>query len=159
MKEGLFREDLYHRLDVVAITLPPLRERKEDIPALLKHFLKNSSMQAGRQFTEITTEARERLVAYDWPGNVRELANVIERGIVLGSGTSIGLEDLPGRIAVGEAGASPNTLSYRQGMNAARKELIVKALSKTRGNRSAAAKVLGLEAKYFLKLTKSLGIK
>ncbi len=90
---------------------------------------------------------------------MRELANVIERGIVLGSGTSIGLEDLPGRIAVGEAGASPNTLSYRQGMNAARKELIVKALSRTQGNRSAAAKLLGLEAKYFLKLTKSLGIK
>ena len=158
VKEGLFREDLYHRLDVVAVTLPPLRERKEDVPALLEHFLKNSSMQAGRQFTEITTEARERLVAYDWPGNVRELANVIERAVVLGEGPHVGLEDLPGRIAVGEPGASPDSLTYREGLNAARKKLILKALSKTRGNRSAAAKVLGLEAKYLLKLIKSHGI-
>ncbi len=115
-------------------------------------------MQARRQFTEITTEARERLLAYDWPGNVRELANVIERAVVLGEGPHIGLEDLPGRLAVGEPGASPDPLTYREGINAARKELILKALSKTRGNRSAAAKVLGLEAKYLLKLIKSLGI-
>ena len=159
IKEGLFREDLYHRLNVVAITLPPLRERKEDMPALTEYFLRKYSTQTKKNFSEITGDAREKLVAYDWPGNVRELANVIERAAVLGSGPKIGLEDLPGRIAVGEAGASPNTLSYRQGMNAARKELIVKALSKTQGNRSAAAKLLGLEAKYFLKLTKSLGIK
>ncbi len=159
IKEGLFREDLYHRLNVVAITLPPLRERKEDIPALTEYFLRKYSTQTKKNFSEITKEAQEKLLDYGWPGNVRELANVIERGIVLGSGTSIGLEDLPGRIAVGEAGASPNTLSYRQGMNAARKELIVKALSRTQGNRFAAAKLLGLEAKYFLKLTKSLGLK
>ncbi len=77
---------------------------------------------------------------------------------MLGPGPNIALEDLPGRIAVGELGPPTDTLSYRQGMNAARKELILKALSKTRGNRSAAAKVLGLEAKYLLKLIKSLGI-
>jgi Nif-specific regulatory protein len=159
VKEGLFREDLYHRLDVVAITLPPLRDRREDISDLSQFFLRTFSIRTKRNFSEITTDARERLLAYDWPGNVRELANVIERGIVLGSGTSIGLEDLPGRIAVGEAGASPDSLTYREGINAARKELVLKALSKTRGNRSAAAKLLGLEAKYFLKLTKSLGIK
>ena len=110
-------------------------------------------------FTEITTEARGRLLAYDWPGNVRELANVIERAVVLGEGPHIGLEDLPGRIAVGEPGASPDALSYCEGMKAARKELILKALSRTKGNRSAAAKMLGLDGKYFLKLTKSLGIK
>ncbi|MEE9567785.1 MAG: helix-turn-helix domain-containing protein, partial [Candidatus Binatia bacterium] len=100
----------------------------------------------------------EKLLDYGWPGNVRELANVIERAAVLGSGPKIGLEDLPGRIAAGEPGASPDALSYREGMKAARKELILKALSRTQGNRSAAAKMLGLEAKYFLKLTKSLGI-
>jgi transcriptional regulator with PAS, ATPase and Fis domain len=101
VKGGQFREDLYHRRDVVAITLPPLRERKEDVPALLDYFLKNSSMQAGREFNEINGDARERFLAYDWPGNVRELANVIERAVVLGEGPHIGLEDLPGRIAVG----------------------------------------------------------
>ncbi len=115
-------------------------------------------MRTKRNFNEITTDARERLLAYDWPGNVRELANVIERAVVLGEGPHIGLEDLPGRIAVGEPGASPDTLSYREGMNAARKELVVKALSRTQGNRSAAAKLLGLESKYLLKLIKSLGI-
>ena len=159
VKEGLFREDLYHRLDVVAINLPPLREKKEDVPALLDYFLKNSSMQAGREFTEITTDARERLFLYDWPGNVRELANVMERAVVLGEGPRIGLEDLPGRIAVGEPGASPDPLTYRDGLNAARKELVLKALARTQGNRSAAAKLLGLESKYLLRLIKSLGIK
>ena len=158
MKGGLFREDLFHRLDVVVITLPPLRERKEDVSALLDYFLKNSSMQAGRNFTEITTEAREKLLLYDWPGNVRELANVIERAVVLGEGPHIGLEDLPGRVAVGEPGASADPLTYREGLNAARKELLLKALSRTQGNRSAAAKLLGLESKYLLKLIKSLGI-
>lgn len=159
VKNGRFREDLYHRLDVVAITLPPLRERKEDIPALLEYFLKNSSMHARREFTGVTPEAREKMLFYDWPGNVRELANVIERAVVLGEGPQIGLEDLPGRIAVGEPGASPDPLTYREGIVAARKELVLKALAKTRGNRAAAAKLLGLESKYFLKLVKSLGIK
>ena len=159
IKEGLFREDLYHRLNVVAITLPPLRERKEDIPALAEYFLRKYSTQTKKNFSEITEETQEKLSAYGWPGNVRELANVIERAAVLGSVPKIGLEDLPGRIAVGEPGASPDPLTYREGLNAARKELILKALSRTRGNRSAAAKLLGLEAKYFLKLTKSLGIK
>jgi len=159
VKEGLFREDLYHRLDVVAITLPPLREKKEDVSALLDYFLKNSSKQAGRQFNEITADARERLLIYNWPGNVRELANVIERAVVLGEGPHIGLEDLPGRITVGEPGASLDPLTYREGLNAARKELVLKALSRTQGNRSAAAKLLDLESKYLLKLIKSLGIK
>jgi len=159
VKGGLFREDLYHRLDVVAITLPPLRERKEDVSALLDYFLKNSSMQAGRQFNEITADAREKLLLYDWPGNVRELANLIERAVVLGEGPHIGLEDLPGRIAVDEPGVSPDPLTYREGLNAARKELVLKALARTQGNRSAAAKLLGLESKYLLKLIKSLDIK
>ena len=103
-------------------------------------------------------DAMERLVAYNWPGNVRELGNVVERAVVLGSGPLLNLEDLPSRIANSESPGIPDTLSYREGMNATRKELIRKALAKTQGNRSAAAKVLGLEAKYFLKLMKSLRI-
>ena len=79
--------------------------------------------------------------------------------MVLGEGPHIGLEDLPGRIAVGEPGASPDPLTYREGLNAARKELVLKAIARTQGNRSAAAKLLGLESKYLLKLIKSLGIK
>ena len=158
VKDGLFREDLYHRLNVVPITLPPLRERKEDIPVLSHYFLRKYSVETKRHFSKITKEAQEKLLAYAWPGNVRELGNVIERAVVLGSGPNIALEDLPTRMAVGKPGAVPGTLSYREGVNAARKELILKALSTTQGNRSAAAKLLGLEAKYLLTLIKSLGI-
>jgi DNA-binding NtrC family response regulator len=158
VKEGQFREDLYYRLNVVVIHLPPLRKRREDIAALSQYFLRKHSMAIGRNITAISEEAKRKLAAYDWPGNVRELANVLERAIVLGSGPTITLDDVPGRIAAGGAASTPGAQSYREGMNAARKELILKALATTHGNRSAAAKLLGLEAKYFLKLMKSLGI-
>ena len=158
VKEEQFREDLYYRLNVVAIHLPPLRERREDIAALSQYFLRKHSVTIGRSITAISEEAKRKLEAYDWPGNVRELANVIERAVVLGSGPTITLEEVPGRIAAGWTTPTPATQSYREGLNAARKELILKALATTHGNRSAAAKLLGLEAKYFLKLMKSLGI-
>jgi DNA-binding NtrC family response regulator len=158
VREGLFREDLYHRLNVVAIKLPPLRERREDIPNLADYLLRKHATATGKVVTSITDEARERLAAYSWPGNVRELANVIERAVVLSSGPSITLRYLPSRIAGGEASGLFENLSYRDGMNAARKLLILKALSRTQGNRAAAAKLLGLESKYLLKLMKSLEI-
>src|SRR5215469_13221438 len=158
VKEGLFREDLYHRLNVVPIMLPPLRERREDIQALAHHFLQKHSRAMGRNVTEIPREAQERLREYDWPGNVRELGNVIERAVVLGSSGSISVEDLPSRIAAGAAPSAPGTSSYREAVNAARRLVIVNALAATHGNRAAAAKRLGLEAKYLLKLIKSLRI-
>jgi DNA-binding NtrC family response regulator len=158
IQAGLFREDLYYRLNVVAISLPPLRERAEDIAALSQHFLRKHSAAIRRNIMGIGEEAQKKLAAYDWPGNVRELANVIERAAVLGWGSTITLEDLPSRIAVGRTTAGRETQSYRDGVNAARKQLILKALASTKGNRSAAAKLLGLEAKYLLKLMKSLEI-
>jgi DNA-binding NtrC family response regulator len=158
VKEGQFREDLYYRLNVVAIHLPPLRERRQDIAALSQYFLRKQSAAIRTNITGISEEARRRLEAYDWPGNVRELANVIERAIVLGTGPTVTLEDLPGRIAAGWTTPAPEAQSYREGLDVARKELLLKALATTHGNRSAAAKLLGLEAKYFLKLMKSLKI-
>jgi len=158
VREGTFREDLYHRLNVVAIKLPPLRERREDLPALIDYFLRKQAKVVGKNVIGFTDEARERLVNYNWPGNVREVANVIERAVVLSSGSNITLRNLPSRIAGGEGSGLVENLSYRDGMNAARKLLIHKALSRTQGNRTAAAKLLGLEAKYLLKLMKSLGI-
>ena len=158
VKEGQFRADLYYRLNVVAINLPPLRERKEDIPVLSQYFLRKHCVAIRRNITGISDEARKKLEAYDWPGNVRELANVIERAVVLGSGSTVMLDDLPGRIAAGWTTPTSATQSYREGVNSARKELLLKALATTHGNRSAAAKLLGLEAKYFLKLMKSLAI-
>lgn len=158
VKEGRFREDLYYRLNVVAIHLPPLRERREDIAVLSRYFLRKHSVAVGRNITGISEETQRKLEVYDWPGNVRELANIIERAVVLGTGPTVTLEDVPGRIAAGWTTPAPGVQSYREGLDAARKELILKALATTHGNRSAAAKLLGLEAKYFLKLMKSLGV-
>ena len=158
VKDGTFRNDLYHRLNVVAITLPPLRDRKEDIPILAAFFLRKFSTATGRKVTEIDDRAWEKMIAYDWPGNVRELANAIERAVVLGTETTIEAKDLPSQFAGEALLPMADTLSYRDGVNAARKALVIKALSKTRGNRAAAARLLDLETKYFLKLMKSLGI-
>jgi len=158
VREGLFREDLYHRLNVVAIKLPSLRERREDLTSLTEYFLRKHATATGKIVTSVTDEARERLAAYNWPGNVREVSNVIERAVVLSTGPTITLRNLPSRIANGEGSGLSENLSYRDGMNAARKLLILKALSRTQGNRAAAAKLLGLESKYLLKLMKSLEI-
>ena len=158
VKSGAFRDDLYHRLNVVAITPPPLRERKEDIPILTEFFLRKYTSATRRNVTAISATAQDRMMAYDWPGNVRELANAIERAVVLGSGTVIEAVDLPGGLG-GEARTTTfENLSYHDAVQAARKQLVVNALAKTGGNRAAAARVLGLEAKYLLKLIKSLGI-
>jgi DNA-binding NtrC family response regulator len=135
-----------------------LRERREDIPALSEYFLRKYSTLTTRNFTEIADDAMKKLLAYNWPGNVRELANVIERAIVLGWPPTLTAEDLPSRIVNEQRAASSDSLSYREGVNDARRELVLKALSQTQGNRAAAARVLGLEAKYLLKLMKSLGI-
>jgi len=158
IKEGLFREDLYHRLNVVPITLPPLRDRKQDIPPLSQYFLQKYSIETRKHFSEITQEAKEKLLSYDWPGNVRELGNVIERAIVLGSGPNISIEDLPDIFATIKTETVPDDFTYHGSMNAARRDVVLKALTQTQGNRAAAAKLLGLNAKYFLRLIKSLGI-
>jgi Nif-specific regulatory protein len=158
VKRGDFREDLYHRLNVVAITPPSLRDRKEDIPILADFFLQKFSVATRRNVTTIGEKARRAMMDYDWPGNVRELANAIERAVVLGSGAVIEDTDLPSRFAVEPVRPHSEDLSYRDGVNAARKDLVSKALGKTNGNRAAAARLLGLETKYFLRLMKSLQI-
>jgi DNA-binding NtrC family response regulator len=153
-----FREDLYHRLNVVAITLPPLRQRKEDIPILADFFLRKFSTGTRRCITKISEEAMAEMMAYEWPGNVRELANAIEHAVVLGTGAVIEAMDLPSRFG-SEALLPPSeALSYRDAVNATRKELVVKALQQTHGNRAAAARLLGLGSRYFLRLMKSLAI-
>ena len=158
VKEGRFREDLYHRLNVVPVMLPPLRQRTEDIPDLSHWFLQRYSLESKKNFSEIGEDALKTLTAYHWPGNVRELANVIERAVVLGSGPKITLADLPGRIVVSERQTPPDKLSYREAMEATRRDLVLRALSQSGGNRAAAAKALGLHEKYFLRLIKTLQI-
>ncbi|OGQ80317.1 MAG: Fis family transcriptional regulator [Deltaproteobacteria bacterium RIFCSPLOWO2_12_FULL_60_19] len=159
VKEGRFREDLYHRLNVVPILLPPLRERREDIPVLVQFLIQRFSKETKKQFTAIDPQAQESLVGYAWPGNVRELANVIERAVVLGQAPGITPRDLPARITAAEIRPRGENLSYREAVNSHRRELVLRALQQSEGNRTAAAKALGLHEKYFLKLIKSLGIK
>jgi DNA-binding NtrC family response regulator len=158
VKDGRFREDLYHRLNVIPIMLPPLRERKEDISELAHWFLRRYSLESKKIFSKIDEDALEALISYRWPGNVRELGNVIERAVVLGSGPNITLSDLPGRIVMLETQVTPDKLSYRELMEATRRDLVLKALAQSGGNRAAAARVLGLHEKYFLRLLKSLAI-
>jgi DNA-binding NtrC family response regulator len=158
IEEGRFREDLYYRLNVIPISLPPLRERREDIPVLAKYFLRRFALETKKNFAGITTEAEARLVAYAWPGNVRELANAIERAVVLGQGPEITLEDLSPRIAYSEDEGTSDGLSYRAAVDAARANVIRRALATTQGNRAAAARILGLHKTHLLNLMKSLRI-
>jgi DNA-binding NtrC family response regulator len=158
ISENRFREDLYYRLNVVPIRLPPLRERKEDIPHLAQYFVERFAAETKKRFTDISPTAMAKLNAYHWPGNVRELANVIERAIVLGEGPIVDLVDLPQSIAEISAGRSGDSTSYRQAVNALRKELIGRALAQSGGNQAAAARILGLHRKYLQRVIKSLSM-
>jgi len=158
VKEGRFRDDLYYRLNVVPIALPALRERKEDIPVLVHYFVKRFSKETKKNFTDVTPQAMERLLIHDWPGNVRELANVIERAIVLGPGPQITLQDLSPVIASKVPGVLVDDLPYREALDVYRQQIIARALSRTQGNRAAAAKILDIERRHLLRLMKCFGI-
>ena len=156
--QGLFREDLYHRLNVIPILLPPLRERREDISQLAAHFIRHFSAETKKRFTRIAPDAQEKLLAYEWPGNVRELANVIERGVVLGDGPELSVHHLPARIVKLEGRSPAQEVCYHDAINIYRRELITRALDGAHGNRAAAAKALGLHRTHLMKLIKALGI-
>ncbi len=158
VKSGTFRQDLYHRLNVIALTLPPLRERKEDISALASYFLERFAAETKKNFSVIADEAREKLIAYDWPGNIRELANVIERAVVLGEGPQLTLHHLPARVLGAQPAAPLTEASYHEALNSYRRELIVRALAEAQGSRSAAAKALGMHRTHLMKLLKALQI-
>jgi transcriptional regulator with PAS, ATPase and Fis domain len=158
VREGRFREDLYHRLNVIPITLPPLRERVEDIRPLVEHFLRRFAAEAKKIFTEVRDDALAQLKSYRWPGNVRELANIIERAVVLGDGPALTTRDLPNQIIGAETLRKNDTLNYREAMERTRRQMVLTALERSNGNRAAAAKILGLHEKYFLRLVKTLGI-
>lgn len=158
IKEGSFRADLYYRLNVVPILLPPLRERREDIAGLVEFFVKRFSREAKKAAPEISPEAIAKLIDYDWPGNVRELANVIERAVVLGHHATIQVEDIAPGILAAEQRPRRETISYHEAIEGYRREIVLQALAQTQGNRTAAAKLLGLERSYLLKLMKSFHI-
>ena len=153
VSEGKFREDLFFRLSVVPITLPPLRARKEDLPLLVQSMLKSLSEENGKPFRELTADAMQAVLRHDWPGNVRELRTAVEHGVVMASGPKITLRDLPqtvrngaangGAVLVGNALATVPS-AERLNVHLTEDLLIEQALTETRGNVTQAAKRLGM---------------
>ena len=146
LEQGTFREDLYYRLNVVPINIPPLRDRKQDIPFLAEHFLHKLAPDAGREVEGITDAAMEKLVAYHWPGNVRELENVIERALVLANGKQLDGGDIKLEMAPRPRAQSgdPSFLPEGMTLDQYEQELIREALRRADGNKSQAARLLGL---------------
>ena len=164
VKEGRFREDLFYRLNVFPIHLPPLRERREDIPLLASHFVKKYNQALGKAVASINPKAVETLLNYRWFGNVRELENTIERAIVLADGSEIDKENLPAEIQEFEEGVpSPpveeEECSIKKASKSLEINLIQKALKRTRGNHTHAAKLLEISHRALLYKIKEYGIR
>src|SRR5213596_1678836 len=165
VQEGRLREDLYYRLNVINIHLPPLRERKEDIPALVEHFLAKHRYSATAQPAAISEEALKRLMEYEWPGNVRELENVIERAVVLSRGQIITSRELPfgdhdagEREEEGGDEVSVEKSFFKKSVAQFEKDLIMKALRDATGNRSKAAEMLGIYRRLLYAKIKEYGL-
>jgi DNA-binding NtrC family response regulator len=160
--QGRFREDLYYRLNVISITLPPLRRRMEDLPVLVEHFLARFREENGKAVERVAPEAMERLMGYSWPGNVRELENVLERGVILSRGAEIGLDVLPRdvleRVTLPEAAQLPEGLAFYDAVSRYERQLIEAALRRTGGVQKQAAELLGLKPTTLNEKIKRLGI-
>jgi len=146
VEKGSFREDLFFRLQVIPIHLPPLRARRSDIPILTQHFLEKANARHGLSVT-ISREAMIYLWEYDWPGNIRELEHAIERAVLLGKGTLVGTEDLPPHIVSrsGSVSLVSQALSRQLTLRDLEREYIAKVLEHTRGNKTEAARILGVD--------------
>ena len=160
--EGRFRADLYYRVNVVRIHLPALRERTEDVPELVRHFIDRFNRRLMLDIAGATPAAMRALMEYPWPGNVRELENVIERAMVLTEQAQLGIEQLDGLVAPASTGAngaaSPLDLSVKRRTEALERVLIADALERTRGNRTRAAKLLDLSHRALLYKIREYGI-
>ncbi len=171
VEDGTFREDLYYRLNVVSIRLPPLRDRPEDLPPLVEHALARYAAELGRAPLAISEEAWHLLRTYPWPGNIRELNNVIERATVLAPDDGIEVDDLPEELRELEAPADNDTSAvhlippepseirpYRDSVLEAKRAIIRRALEKTDGHQTKAAELLGVRQPYLARLIKNLGV-
>jgi two-component system response regulator AtoC len=162
VQEGTFRDDLFYRINVLHIEVPPLRDRKEDIPLLVNHFMEKFDKHLRKEITEIQPEALRALMAYPWPGNVRELENVIERTMVLTERSHIHVSELPDKIRGPQASIVPPWPSQETSLKAntmvLEKALIERALRETDNNRTRAAKLLGISHPTLLSKMKTYGI-
>ena len=159
INEGTFRKDLYYRLNVISLTLPPLRERREDILLLANHFL--SILKPKRRIAGFSPEARACMLRYDWPGNVRELAHAVEHAVVLGDGELIRAEDLPEPLleTASTAGGPVSGTPYHEAVNREKERLILDAVERAGGNITRAAEALGLHPNYLHRLISNLGLR
>jgi two-component system response regulator HydG len=157
VREGKFREDLYHRLNVVTLLSPPLRDRKDDIPVLARFFLDRSAKKCKRSMAGLSREAEEILTQYSWPGNVRELENAMERAVVLGVSDLVLPEDLPEGLL--EAAPADGGAKYHSSVGHAKREAILEAYAQNNNDYKAAARALGLHPNYLLRLVRNLGLR
>ena len=159
IRDGTFREDLYYRLNVVSLTMPPLRERRDDLALLSAYFVRQHAARCKRVVKGISLEARALLKAYDWPGNVRELSNAIERAIVLGSTEMIVPEDLPETLLEALTVDRRVARLPRARRSQHKRDIIREALAESSGNVAQAARDLGLQPTYLHRLIKNLGVR
>jgi transcriptional regulator with GAF, ATPase, and Fis domain len=159
VEAGAFRKDLYYRLNVVAVTMPPLRERREDIPLLADHFIVKASRKCRTRVKPLSPEARACLTTYEWPGNVRELENAIERALVLGSSDTLLPDDLPEAILEAASPVPNGSANYLGALKETKKQLVLQALQQASGNYIEAAKALGMHPNSLLRLIRNLGLK
>ena len=157
VKEGRFREDLYYRLNVVHIAVPPLRERRDDIPLLLNAFLKEYAKENGKNITGIDNRARALLYKYDWPGNIRELRNCIESAVVMCGGNEITPEDLPPTVSASKDTPSI-TIPVGTTLDDAEKAIICENLAANKGNKSKTADILGIGRKTLHRKLQEYGV-
>ncbi len=159
IRTGEFRQDLYYRLNVVSLLMPPLRERKEDIPLLGNFFVGKYGRKCRQREMKISKDARARLVGYDWPGNVRELENAIERAVVLSSTDTILPEDLPEALLETESPSSAPATKYHEVVQETKKQLILQAIEQAQGSYTGAAKLLGVHPNYLHRLIRNMNLK
>jgi Nif-specific regulatory protein len=159
IETGTFRQDLYYRLNVVSLEMPPLRERQEDIPLLANYFAAKYSERCNRRIAGISAAARARLLSYDWPGNVRELENAIERAVVLGTTEHILPEDLPESVLEAEPPATAPGTKYHEAVAQTKKQIILGAMQQAKGSYTEAAKLLDVHPNYLHRLIRNLNLK
>ena len=165
VQESAFREDLYYRLKVIPIEIPPLRDRRTDIPLLVHHFLENTSRNKKKKIKGISKDVMRAFMGYDWPGNVRELENIIERMVILTEGTSLTMDDVPEKIARKQVSEQPikavipdEGISLSNAINEYERQLIITALEKAEWVKNRAAKLLNMNRTTLVEKIKKQGI-
>jgi len=158
-KEGKFREDLFYRINIVQLKVPPLRERRKDVTVLAEHFLKKFATERGLQKIEFSAEAMKAMLSYDWPGNVRELENAVERAVVMGDGRKIMVNDLPiGRMNVDFQEDVGVDMTLKEAQEMFKKKFVKSILTYTHGNRRKAAEIMGIQRTYLSRLINELDL-